>query len=224
MMEPSRAVPAREADIAAAGADVLPARISTLQRVGRHGEGSTPMAVLNDTVVAAARHGDHEALASVYRCLAPKVQAYFRARGAEDPEGLTNEVFLNVLPRMKELAGGAAGLRSFVFSVAHARVVDEVRRRARRPLHTPYDPEQDARAEQSAETMALAAVGTSPVLESLQELGEEQRSVIALRVLGDLSLEQTAKVLGKSTGAVKQLQRRGLIALRALLEEGEIAG
>jgi RNA polymerase sigma-70 factor (ECF subfamily) len=46
--------------------------------------------------------------------------------------------------------------------------------------------------------------------------------VVALRVLGDLSLEQTAAVVGKSTGAVKQLQRRGLLALRTLVESGEV--
>ena len=60
------------------------------------------------------------------------------------------------------------------------------------------------------------------MLGMLSHLGEEQRSVISLRVLGDLSLEQTAQVLGKSTGAVKQLQRRGLANLRALVERGEV--
>ena len=49
----------------------------------------------------------------------------------------------------------------------------------------------------------------------LERLNEDQRSVITLRILGDLSIEQTAEVLGKSTGAVKQLQRRGLLRCAA---------
>ena len=53
-------------------------------------------------------------------------------------------------------------------------------------------------------------------------LNADQRSVITLRVLGDLSVEQTAEILGKSAGAVKQLQRRGLLALRSLMDRGEV--
>jgi RNA polymerase sigma-70 factor (ECF subfamily) len=114
-------------------------------------------------------------------------------------------------------------LRTFVFSVAHARYVDEYRRRTRRPPEAPYVVELDDRLAPSAESAALAADGLGKLSEALDQLNDEQRSVITLRVLGDLSLEQTAEVLGKSVGAVKQLQRRGLLALRALVDRGEVA-
>jgi RNA polymerase sigma-70 factor (ECF subfamily) len=110
-----------------------------------------------------------------------------------------------------------------VFSVAHARYVDETRRRSRRLALAPYEPELDERQEPSAEVRALHSVGTRAVLDVLHQLADEQRSVVTLRVLGDLSVEETARVLGKTPGAVKQLQRRGLLALRALLERGEVA-
>jgi RNA polymerase sigma-70 factor (ECF subfamily) len=151
------------------------------------------------------------------------VQSYLRVRGAEDPEGLTSEVFLAVLDRIGDVVGGAAGLRTFVFSVAHARYVDETRRRSRRLVLAPYEPELDDRQEPSAEVGALHSVGTREVLDVLHQLADEQRSVVTLRVLGDLSVEETARVLGKTPGAVKQLQRRGLLALRALVERGEVA-
>jgi RNA polymerase sigma factor (sigma-70 family) len=178
---------------------------------------------LTDEVVLAAAGGDTDALAVVYTALAPKVLGYLRARGAEDPEGLTNEVFLHVLRRLGGLVGGAAGLRTFVFSVAHARLVDDVRRRARRPLESAYRADLDHRLEESAEQVVLTGIGGAQLTEVLDQLGEDQRSVITLRVLGDLSIEQTAEVLGKTPGAVKQLQRRGLLALRSLLERGEVA-
>ena len=44
----------------------------------------------------------------------------------------------------------------------------------------------------------------------------DQRDVLLLRILGDLTVDQVADVLGKSAGAVKQLQRRGLEAIRRL--------
>jgi RNA polymerase sigma factor (sigma-70 family) len=64
-------------------------------------------------------------------------------------------------------------------------------------------------------------VATDGVEALLDELGDDQRAVVMLRVVADLSLEQTAEVLGRSVGAVKQLQRRGLLRLRALMEGKE---
>jgi len=179
--------------------------------------------VVSDEVVAAAQAGDADALGIVYAALSPKVLGYLRARGVDDPEAITNDVFVHVLRRLDRLVGGAEGLRSFVFSVAHARHVDEVRRRARRPADAPYIQELDQRSAPSAESSVLSSE-RGYLTELLNLLNEDQRSVVALRVIGDLSIEQTAQVLGKSPGAVKQLQRRGLLALRAaLVERGEVA-
>jgi RNA polymerase sigma-70 factor (ECF subfamily) len=180
------------------------------------------MAELSDDVVSAARAGDPDAVGTVYTVLSPKVLGYLRARGVEDPDGLTSEVFLQVITKLGGLRGGPAELRTFVFSVAHARAVDEIRRRVRRPVSSPYEPELDLRVVSSAESDALAGASGQRVREVLDQLNDEQRAVITLRVLGDLTLEQTADVVGKSTGAVKQLQRRGLLELRALVERGEV--
>lgn len=181
------------------------------------------MAELSDDLVSAARAGDPDAVGAVYALLSPKVNGYLRARGVEDPDGLTSEVFLQVLTKLRGLRGGPAELRTFVFSVAHARAVDDIRRKARWPATSAYEAESDLREVQSAESTALEDAQGRHVRELLEQLNEEQRAVITLRVIGDLTLEQTADVVGKSTGAVKQLQRRGLLALRSMLERGEVA-
>jgi RNA polymerase sigma-70 factor (ECF subfamily) len=55
----------------------------------------------------------------------------------------------------------------------------------------------------------------------IDRLAPEQRDVLLLRVLGDLTVEEVARAVGKSPGAVKALQRRGLSAIkRTLAEEG----
>jgi RNA polymerase sigma factor (sigma-70 family) len=182
-----------------------------------------PMPELNDEVVAAAVAGDADALGTVYTVLAPQVIGYLRAHGAGDPEGLTNEVFLHVIRRLGGLVGGTTGLRTFVFSVAHARLVDDVRRRARRPVEHTYDAELDDRLVPSAESAALADVDGEHLRGLLDQLNDDQRAVITLRVLGDLTIEQTADILGKTAGAVKQLQRRGLLTLRSLVDREEVA-
>jgi RNA polymerase sigma-70 factor (ECF subfamily) len=52
----------------------------------------------------------------------------------------------------------------------------------------------------------------------LGRLAGDQQAVLLLRILGDLTVEEVARVLGKRIGAVKALQRRGLAAARKELE------
>jgi RNA polymerase sigma-70 factor (ECF subfamily) len=176
---------------------------------------------LRDDVVREAVAGDPQAFREVYGVLAPKVLGYLRARGVQDAEGLTSEVFLGVYPRLADLTGGAAGLRTLVFSVAHARAVDETRRQARRPASFSYDPDLDERTIDSAESHAVVSLEAARAVELMSQLNDDQRAVVTLRVIGDLSLEQTAAVTGKSVASVKQLQRRGLVRLRTLMASRE---
>ena len=169
--------------------------------------------VLTDEVVAKARAGDPSALTALYEALAPGVLAYLRNRGSRDAEGLTQEVFLQLLPRLHRITGGASGVRALVFTIAHSRLIDEFRRRSR-STEVPYESDLDGRQHHSAEREVMEQWGPSGIGALLARLGDDQRMVILLRVLGDLSLEETARVVGKSVGAVKQLQRRGLLALR----------
>ena len=170
-----------------------------------------------DDVLVAAADGHAWALRRLYDELAPKVHGYLLYRGASEPEDLTSEVFLTVFPRLSTVTGGAAGLRTFVFSVAHARLVDDLRRRTRRPGSTPYDVALDDRTGPSSEDEALDSLGLVAVTQLLDQLPEAQREVIELRHLADLSIEQVAELIGRTPGAVKQLQRRGLLALCDLL-------
>ncbi|MGN6251753.1 MAG: RNA polymerase sigma factor [Marmoricola sp.] len=172
------------------------------------------MADADDELLERAREGDPAALADLYRALAPGVLGYLQARGAEDPEGLCQEVFLQVLRRVPDVHGGAGGLRTFCYSVAHARLVDEFRSRARRPALVAYEADGDPRHAPSTELRVLDAQAAARAIDLLAGLGSDQRDVVALRIVAGLSIEETAAVLGKSPGAVKQLQRRGLIALR----------
>ncbi|BAS11715.1 hypothetical protein AHiyo8_00180 [Arthrobacter sp. Hiyo8] len=65
-----------------------------------------------------------------YREYSPGVCGYLRTRGVEDPEAVTQDVFLALYPQLGDLRGGPAGLRTLIFTIAHARAVDSHRRRA----------------------------------------------------------------------------------------------
>ena len=79
-----------------------------------------------ELVVAAAADGDGEAMRTLYEALASRVAGYLEFRGAADPDGLTNDVFVRVLPRMAEIDGGWPGFRAYVFTVAHGKLVDDI--------------------------------------------------------------------------------------------------
>jgi RNA polymerase sigma-70 factor (ECF subfamily) len=56
------------------------------------------------------------------------------------------------------------------------------------------------------------------VYELCAELSDDQREVLILRIVGDLTVEQVSLIVGKSVGAVKALQRRALTSLRRRVE------
>ncbi len=157
---------------------------------------------------------------TAYRRWSPVVLGYLRARGVEDAEAVTQDVFLALYPRLAELTGGIEGMRTLLFSIAHARVVDHHRARTRSPEVVEYVADEDLRTAGSAEDDALA--GSAGVLAHLAHLSDEHREVLALRVVADLSLEATAEVMQRSPGAVKQLQRRALSALRDRVSVPEV--
>ena len=150
---------------------------------------------------------------AVYRTFSGAVLGYLKARGVDDPEAVTQDVFLAFYPKVGELTGGLQGAKSLLFSIAHARMVDHYRRVERRPDFTPYDPLQDGRSTASAEDHALGHAGGSAA-HLLEGLAGDHREVLALRIVADLSIEQVAGIMGKSQGAIKQLQRRALQNLK----------
>ena len=147
-----------------------------------------------------------------YRSFAGPVLGYLKARGVDDPEAVTQDVFLAFFPRINGLSGGLQGAKSLIFAIAHARMVDHYRRLERRPQLTPYDPQEDSRSTPSAEDRAELNGGAEALLAGLSD---EHQEVLALRVVADLSIEQVAAIMGKSEGAIKQLQRRALSNLKA---------
>lgn len=175
-----------------------------------------------DAALVAAQQGEPWALRAIYDELAPRVHGYLRSRGADEPEDLTSEVFLALFSRLGSVIGGAAGLRTLLFSIAHARLVDDLRRRSRREPAVEYDPGTDERSAPSSEDEALAVLATDRVRELLAVLPDDQRDVLLMRVVSDLSVEQVAQAMNRSPGAVKQLQRRALLALRARADEGRV--
>ena len=170
-------------------------------------------------MLQAARLGAPWAWDAIYKELAGKVTGYLRANGAPDPDDLTGEVFLQVVRDLRNFTGDERAFSSWVFTVAHHRLLDERRRKGRRfsevssEGHGRQEPQGDAEAE------AISRLGSEEALALVEALSPAQRDVLLLRIVADLTVEEVARAIGKRPGAVKQLQRRGLEALRRKMAE-----
>lgn len=147
---------------------------------------------------------------AVYDELAPAVLGWFRGHRAPDAEGLTGDVFVSVARRLADFEGDDDAVRRWVFTIAHHRWVDEVRRRGRQPAIGPADGLElaDPPADDPFDPALVRA---------LAALTDDQREVVVLRHVADLSVADVARVTGRSEGAVKMLSARGLDALAAQL-------
>jgi RNA polymerase sigma factor (sigma-70 family) len=166
------------------------------------------------SLLEAARQGSEAAWQEVYDGIAPAILGYLRANNAPDPEDVLSEVFLQVARDIARFEGEEPGFRSWVFTIAHHRLIDARRHSARRAVELSAEPpEPRGRADDAADE-ALAKIGVQEVERVLATLSDDQRAVLLLRVIGDLSIEDVAKAVGKRPGAVKALQRRGLAAIK----------
>jgi RNA polymerase sigma-70 factor (ECF subfamily) len=165
-------------------------------------------------LLEAAREGREHAWAEIFHWLAPVVLGYLRANGAPEPEDTLSEAFLQAARDLPRFEGDQRRFRAWVFSIAHNRLIDARRAAARRPVDPVAElPEAEVSSVDAADE-ALARIGREEVHRVLDRLSPDQRAVLLLRVLGELTIPEVAAALGKRPGAIKALQRRGLAAVR----------
>ncbi len=175
-----------------------------------------------EELVAAAQSGAPAALERIYATLSPIVVGYLRAQGSVEPEDLCSEVFVAVVRNLGRFRGDEAGFRSWVFTIAHRRLIDERRSLARRPATTPLSEALDLPGTEGVEETVERLLSLERVRALCDQLVPDQRDVVLLRLLGRLTIDEIATLLGKTVGATKALQRRGFRALHRMVgHDGE---
>jgi len=178
-----------------------------------------------EIVLEAAKTGGCWAFTRLYEWLAPAVVGYLQAQGADDAEDLTSEVFLRAFSGCGSFSGGEAQFRAWVFTIAHSRLVDARRAKNRSPEVGVLEEEcRDGQGPTApgAEEEVLDRLAVEEVHRLLDGLTSDQRDVLALRLITQMSVEEVATVLDKPPGAIKALQRRALATLRRRLATGAV--
>lgn len=170
-------------------------------------------------LLAAAAEGDEPAWAELYREFAPSLLRFIASQGAADPEDCLGECFIQVVRNLPAFSGDEKAFRAWLFQVARNRVVDSWRAAHRRPVTPVRDVVAAHEARHQDDPADARILGRDTVEEVLALLGDDQRAVLVLRVLDQFSVEDTARILKRSPGAVRVLQHRAIRSLRRALAE-----
>ena len=173
-------------------------------------------------LVELARQGDAEAFgllydhyqASVYRFL------FYRTRSQALAEDLASETFFRALRSMTNFRWQGKDFGAWLMTIARNLATDHFKAGRTRLEMTTEDMGQHDAATEGPEAAVLASMTNELLMQALTQLPDEQRDCLVMRFLQGMSIAETAAVLGRSDGAVKQLQLRGVRNLAKLMPEG----
>jgi RNA polymerase sigma-70 factor, ECF subfamily len=159
-------------------------------------------------LIQAAQHNPAR-FADIYEIYFDRIYAYVARRvgGREDTEDLVSEVFHKALATLRRFEWRGAPFSAWLYRIAANEIVDRSQRLGWERTIEPPPEAEEADQEEAQDRATLFAM--------LRELPEDQRRVLELRFMEEKSTREVAEALGRSEGAVKQLQFRGLESLRA---------
>lgn len=170
-------------------------------------------------LVTLAQQGDAEAFGQVYDAYVDSIYRYlyYRVGSHALAEDLTSETFLRALRRIDTFTWQGKDIGAWFVTIARNLVTDHVKSSRFKLEVTTADMLDADRADDGIEEEVLARLQNAVLLDAVRELKAEQQECIVLRFLQGLTVAETSKVMGRSEGAVKQLQLRAVRALAKLM-------
>jgi len=171
-----------------------------------------------DTVgdaLARVRSGDEAGFLQLWRELHPRLLRYLRVLSRDDADDVASETWLQVVRDLHSFDGGADDFRCWLFTIGRHRAVDAARARVRarsRLMTADVDCVADGHL---VEDQVLDDLSTRDAVVLVAGLSRDQAQAVALRVIAGLDTAAVARLLGKSSGAVRVALHRGLRTLAA---------
>ena len=173
-------------------------------------------------LVELARGGDAEAFGMLYDHYQPSVYRflYYRVGSVALAEDLTSETFFRALRSMSSFRWQGKDFGAWLMTIARNLTTDHFKSGKARLEMTTEDMTPHDSATEGPENAVLAALTNEALLAALGGIPMEQRECLIMRFLQGMSIAETAYALGRSEGAVKQLQLRAVRNLAKLMPEG----
>jgi RNA polymerase sigma-70 factor, ECF subfamily len=174
-----------------------------------------------EQLVAQAQQGDRDALEELYLQHFDRIYSYLHMTvgNRHDAEDLTTQTFLRMLESIGRFRWGSAPFSAWLFRIAHNLAMDHFRSR-RRWQPEEEVPEPAGAVASSAEEEAIRLLSSQSMFDLIDQLSDEQRHVLILKIVFDFSNAEAATVLDKTEGAVKSLQHRALASLQKHIATG----
>ena len=166
------------------------------------------------------RRRKEELLARLYDEYYDKIARYISIRigNQAEAEDMAGEVFLKALESLDSYQERGAPMQAWLFKIAHNLLVDYVRKVSKRKT-IPIDTLEISDRVNLEETVERQ-LQSEKLSQALKQLTPSQREVIGLRFFAGLTSNEVGKILGKSSGAVREMQSAAVKSLRKLMYEG----
>lgn len=173
-----------------------------------------------DRLLAQARQGSKEAMMTIYETYFPPIYQFIRLRVVDSTlaEDLASDVFVKLVEALQGRTAPKVSLRGWLFKVARNLVYKHYGKTRQFPTTT-LEEWLPASSYDNPEVEFMRMLSAERARSAIQQLSPDQQEVLALRFGQVLSLEETAAVMDKTVGAVKQLQFRAVNTLRTILKQ-----
>ncbi|UJQ94328.1 sigma-70 family RNA polymerase sigma factor [Mariluticola halotolerans] len=168
--------------------------------------------------VAACR--DREAFGALFLYFGPRVKSLMLKGGADhaQAEDIVQDVMMVVWRKVHLYAPDRGSVSAWIFTIARNARIDRLRRSASRPYQDIDDLEL-ASEDSNGEDDAIANQRSRRVANAMEELPADQREIIDLAYIQDMSQSEIAAQLNVPLGTVKSRMRLAYAKLRDKLEE-----
>jgi len=163
-------------------------------------------------ILAAAQAGDGRAIEWLFVRLQPRLLRFLNAQEARAADDIAGDLWLAVATQISAFEGGWSEFRSWVFSIARRRLADHRRTAVRRRTDVTEAAVFDLRpSSETTEELVLDALsGQEAAAMIASSLRSEQAEVLLLRLLGDLDVDQVARIMNHTPNWVRVTQHRAL--------------
>jgi RNA polymerase sigma-70 factor (ECF subfamily) len=174
-----------------------------------------------EELIDLAKRGDRDAFAHLYEQHVRGVYryVYYRVGTRHLAEDITSETFCRALRSLGSYRGTDATLGAWLVTIARNLVTDHFKCGARRHEVATDEPQPGASLAPTPEEAAISSLTSDSLIRSLDELTEAQRECLILRFIQGMSVAETANILRRSEGSVKQLQWRAIRRLAMVISE-----
>lgn len=174
-----------------------------------------------ETLIEQIKAGDQTAFGELYDRFAEKIFRFIKIKVQDQgqAEDILQDVFVKAWQGIPNLHTKDLQFSAWLYTVARNTMNDYFRKKYRRPEFVEFNDEVDVQSSESVEHRISAQQDGKLIQSALKELPAQYAQVVELRFLQQMSVTETAQILGKTGLAIRVLQHRALKRLQEVIKE-----